>query len=186
MMTELNKIFADETPGNTWNTRTPQKISTVGVNGNPQGNIGNACGISETSSPDLVGIIEITAPPCGINIITEIGNKRESATPYFRNSNKLDTSIDRQFNNNLVTPPILTEVLGDKLSEISIWDIYTHCRVSLVADTINISSPQFVHFGISTINALDKGASLWNPATIFGRPTHVAYGSVPYYIFEKI
>ena len=35
-----------------------------------------------------------------------------------------------------------------------------------------------------TIDSLDKGASLWNPATIVGRPTDVAYGITPDNMFE--
>ena len=50
--------------------------------------------------------------------------------------------------------------------------------MNLTSDPANIPAPQFVDLGLSNINALDKGASLWTPATRVGRPADVAHGSV--------
>ena len=58
--------------------------------------------------------------------------------------------------------------------------------MNLAADPVNTPAPKFEDLGISTINALDKDASLWTPATRIGRPTDVAHGSTPDHIFEKI
>ena len=58
--------------------------------------------------------------------------------------------------------------------------------MNLTADPVNIPKPQFMDLGISTINALDKSASLWNPATRVGRPTDVTHGRVPDHIFEIV
>ena len=102
---------------------------------------------------------------------------------YLINSNKLDTSIHQQFTNNMVAPPIFTKILGDTLSDISLWDIYTRFRMNLVSDTGNIPAPQFIDLGISTIDSLDKSASLCNPAIIVGSPTNSAHRSAKYYIF---
>ena len=60
------------------------------------------------------------------------------------------------------------------------------CRMNLVADPANISSPQFVNLGLSTINALDKSAIIWTPYTIVGRTIDVAHGSAPDHIFEEV
>ena len=57
--------------------------------------------------------------------------------------------------------------------------------MNLVEDPVNIPSPQFMDLGLYTINAMDKGASIWTPATIIGRPTDVAHGSAPDQIFGK-
>ena len=35
-----------------------------------------------------------------------------------------------------------------------------HCRMNLMVDPINIPEPQLVDLGISTIDAMDKGASI--------------------------
>ena len=55
--------------------------------------------------------------------------------------------------------------------------------MNFAEDPANAPSPQFVGFGISKINALDKGASLWTPAIIVVRPTFVAHGSALDHIF---
>ena len=43
----------------------------------------------------------------------------------------------------------------------------------MALDPVNITAPQFVDLGLSTIAALDKSASLRTPATIVGRLTYV-------------
>ena len=158
----------------------------MGVDGIAPGNIGHTFGIRKNSSPALIGTIGTTAPPCGLNLSPDIDNIWQSATPYLIKSNIFDISIDLQFTNNMVAPPIFTEVISDKLSDSSIQDLYMHCSLNLAEDPVNIPAPQFVDLGLSTINALDKGASLWTPTTRVGNPTYVAYGSVPYHIFEKL
>ena len=137
----VKKIFLDVTSGNAWNSRTPRQVIRMGINVTTPGNIGHACGISETSSPDMIWIIGATAPPCGHNVIQEIRDILQSTSPYFIKSNKLDTSINRQFANNLVAPPIFFEVIGDKLSDSSIRDLYTRCRMNLAEDPVNIPAP---------------------------------------------
>ena len=77
--------------------------------------------------------------------------------------NKLDTTIDGNFPDNMVVPPIFSGVLCDKLSDSSIQDIYTRCGMNLAADSVNIPAPKFVDLGFSAIDVVDKGASLWTP-----------------------
>ena len=149
-------------------------------------NIGRAWGISETSSPDMIGIVVTNAPTCGLKVFQDIWDIRQSTSPYLRYSNKLDTSINRLFTNNLVALTIFTEVIGEKIYDSSSQDLYTRCRMNPAADSDNIPAPQFVDLGLFTINALDTGASLWTPATRVGRPTYVAHGSAPDHIFEKV
>ena len=91
---------------NAWTNKTPCKISREDVDRTTPGNIGHSCGISETSSPALIGIIGTTAPLCDLNLSPEIDDIQQSDTPYFRDSNILDTSIDQQFTNNMVASPI--------------------------------------------------------------------------------
>ena len=94
----------------------PWQVSRVGVDGTSPGNIGNDCGISEASSPSLIGIIGATVPTCGLNVTQEIGPIQQSTSPYLKQSNKLDSSIIQQFTDSLVVPPVSAEGIGDKLS----------------------------------------------------------------------
>ena len=129
--------------------------------------------------------IGTNSPPCRLNGIPKINDIRKSATQYLIKSNKLDTSIDGNFTDNLVALPIFTEVICYKISDSSIRDLYTRFWTNLTADPVNIPGPKFVDLGLSTIGTLDKGASICNPATAFGRPTDVAHWSVPNHIFGK-
>ena len=58
--------------------------------------------------------------------------------------------------------------------------------MKLAVDAVNISAPQFMDLGVSTIDALDKGASICNPDTRVGRHTYVAHWSDPDHIFGKL
>ena len=175
----VKKIFVEMTLGNVRTSRTPWQVRSKEVGGTNPGNIGHDCGISETSSLSLIVIIGYTYPPCGLNVIQYIGDIWQSTSPYLRKSNKFYSSIDQESTNNLVAPPIFTEVLGDKLSNSSRWYLYTLCRIILAAYSVNIPSPQFMYLGLSTINLLDKGASIFTTATRVGSPMDVAYGIVP-------
>ena len=87
----------------------------------------------------------------------------------------------------MVVPPIFTEELCEKLSDSFIQDIYMRCWMNLTEDPINISVLQFVDLGLSTMNAMDKGTSIWTPATRVGRPTYVSHWRALDHIFlEKI
>ena len=129
--------------------------------------------------------IETTAPPCDLNVRPKIENIWKYYTLYLINSNKLDTSIDGKFTDNLVVPPIFTEVPCDKLSESSIQDLYTHFLMNLAENPVNIPVPKFFYLELSTIDSLYKCASLWTPSTRVGRPTDVAHWSAPDLIFGE-
>ena len=147
-----------------WASRNLRKISRTGVNGSIQISTPIHCGMSKSSTPassdsDGTGVLEPGFPlelPCGLNLSPYFDDIRQSATPYLRESNKFDTSVDQQFTNNMVAPPIFTELLCDKLSKMFCRYVYTYCRMKLTVDPVNIPGPQFVDLGLSNINALDK------------------------------
>ena len=57
--------------------------------------------------------------------------------------------------------------------------------MNLAADLVNIPAPQFVDLGLSTIDALDKGASILTPATRVGRPMDIDKWNELDHIFGK-
>ena len=197
LTTGLKEIFTDVTPGNTWTNKTPQRISRNVVDGSIPISPPIHSGISKSSTPASSDItvtmdaetripIGTTAPPCGLRVSPNIDDIQQSATPDLRKSNKLYTSIDGQFTNNLVAPPIFTEVISDKLSDISIQDIYTHCRMNLTADPVNKPVPQFVYLRLYTINSLYKGASIWTPLPELEVPQMLPIGARQIIFLEKL
>ena len=143
------EIFANTTLVNVWNIRNTRRISSTGVDISIPISTPIHSGMSKSSTPDYsdstvtrgnitripIGTI---APPCGLNSIPNIKDIRKSATPYLIKSNKLYTSIDGQFTNNLAVPPILTELLYDKLSDSSIQDLYMLYQMNLAVYPVNI------------------------------------------------
>ena len=140
--------------------------------------------ISGTSIP--IGTSDpTTAPPFGLNVSPEFGNIRQYATPDLIDSDKLDTSIDGKFTNNLVAPPIFTDIISEKISNSSIQDLFASVGMHLVADPVNSVTPKFVDLWFSTADALDKGADIWTPYTRVVRPKDVSHWSAPDHIFGK-
>ena len=74
------EIVVDTASGGAWIHRTLRQGTRTGVNVITPGNIGNAIGIVEISSPVLVGIIG-TAPPCDLKLRQEVGDIRQSTSP---------------------------------------------------------------------------------------------------------
>ena len=122
--------------GNSWTNVTTQKISRTDIDRYILIYTQIHIGMSKSSildSSDSTGTrgtrtripIGTTSRSCGLNLCPRIDNIRQSATQYLRKSNKLDTYIDGKFTNNLVVLYVFTEVICDKLSSSSIWDIHT-------------------------------------------------------------
>ena len=101
-----------------------------------------------------------TAPPFGLIVILKIGNIRKSATPDLRDSDKLETSIDGKFTNNLFEMPIFTDLISEKLFTSSSQYLYARLGMHLMVDPINSMTPKFGNLGFYTVDALDKGAGL--------------------------
>ena len=54
-----------------------------------------------------------------------IVNIRKSTSPNLRNSDKLNSAVDRKLSNDLIANLVRTQVFGDKISDSSSSDIYT-------------------------------------------------------------
>ena len=133
-----------------------------------------------------IGTIDTTTvPPCGFNMIPKICDVRKSATPDLRDSYKLDTSIHGNLTNDLIVPPIFTDVLSDKISNNSSRDVYARLGMHFATDPVNSVTPQYVYLGFSSFDVLDKVTGLWTPATRVGRPIDFSRWSAPDHIFGE-
>ena len=77
----------------------------------------------------------------------------------------MDASVDGNFSNNPIAPHVINKVFSDKLSESSIRYLYPQYGAHLAIDTVNTMVPQFVTHRISAVDAPNKGAEIWIPAT---------------------
>ena len=125
------EVVADAALSGVWIHRTPRQVSRRVVDGITPGDICNAIEIVETSSPVLIGIIG-TYPLCGLNLSQKVGNKRQYVSPgLVRQYQKFDSIVDRKLSNDRDLASIFSKVIGDKLSDGSIWDLYMRCRMNI-------------------------------------------------------
>ena len=80
---------------------------------------------------------------------------------------------------------ILTKVFGDELYNSSSKDLYMSCRANLMTESINIMAPLFVNHGLSSVEALNKSARIWIPATKTRRMTDVTHWSAADHILGQ-
>ena len=142
----MQEIFADAASNRTVPNRTLRRVIRTGVDG---------------KTPYLSDISVTSAyPPSGVLRVPVIGNKWQSNPQKVWKSDKLDATVDGNFTNNPIAPPVLTLVLIDRLSECSSRDLYARCGVHLATDSVNAVVPNFLDHGLSTVNALNKGADI--------------------------
>ena len=123
LMPAIKHILADAASGGVWIFRTTQRVSTNRVDRSTLGDIGNDIGIIEAHPPVMIGSIG-TAPPCGLNLIQDVGDIWQSTSPgLVIQSQKLDAIIDGKLSNNQYSTSILSKLIGDKLSDGSSWDL---------------------------------------------------------------
>ena len=97
----------------------------------------------------------------------------------------MDAVVDRKFPDDLDYASILSKVIGNKLSNGSISDLYSRSRMNFTADNIQTQTPKFVDLGLSTINILDESSGLSTPATRIRRPRDGAHWSALNNVFDK-
>ena len=106
------------------------------VDGSTSGNIIHAVSVFEPLSPVMIGIVA-TYSPCGLNVIQQVANKRQSTSPALvGHTQKLDAVVYIKLPNDLDFVSIFIKVIGHKLSAGSIVDLYTRCSVNFAADPI--------------------------------------------------
>ena len=180
------EIVEDAASGGAWTSRTHRQVSRTGIDGSTPSDIVNAIGIVETSSPVIIVIIG-TAPPCGLNLIQDVGDIQQSTSPgLVRQFQKLDAVLDRKFPDNRDSMSISRNIINYKISDSSSCYLYTRCRMNLTADPVQPHTPAFVDLGIATIYALDEGSGISIPITIIRRPTDDAHCRAPNHIFVKL
>ena len=67
--------------------------------------------------------------------------------------------------------PTWSKVIGSKQITNKSADIYTCSRMNFRSDTVLSESPNFIHFGVSSIITTDELRYVFVPTTIIGRPT---------------
>ena len=95
------EVVAEVTLGGAWFKRTLRKVSRTESSGSTPGYIRNAVSIIEHPSPILI-IIVPTSPPCVLDMIHQVANKRQSnLLGLVGQTQKLDAVVDGKLPNDL-------------------------------------------------------------------------------------
>ena len=97
----------------------------------------------------------------------------------------MDAVVDEKFSHDWDSTSIFSKVIGDKLSDGSIWDLYTHYGKNVSADTVQNQTPKFVDLGFSTIISLDEVSGISTTATRIQNPADGVYWRAPNHVFDE-
>ena len=78
----------------------------------------------------------------------------------------MDAVFDGKFPDDIDSASIFSKVIGHKLSDGYIRDLYACCRMNFADDPNQTQTPQFMNLGFLTIKALDESSALSNMDTI--------------------
>ena len=110
--------------GSVWLNRNLWRVSRTSVNGSTPGDMGHVVSTKHDPSPVLIAVVG-TLPPCVLNGSLQVTNKRKSTSPaVVGNTQKLDAVVDGNLPDDLDYASIFSNVIGQKLSNGSINDLY--------------------------------------------------------------
>ena len=115
--------------------RTPWRVSMTGVEGIAPGDICNSVSVVGPTSPFLIESFG-TSPPYCLNVSHQVVNKQKfTFQGLVRQTQKLDTVVDRKLPNDLDSASIFWKLNVHNLSDGSSVDLYMRYRTKFTADT---------------------------------------------------
>ena len=96
------------------------------------------------------------------------GTKRPIIPQEFRNAEPLDASINRIPSTHRYPTPIWRKAIGRKLTNESSADVYARYWMNLVSDAVLTESPNFMYFGLLSIDTREKRGSVFATTNIIG------------------
>ena len=106
------------------------------------------------------------------------GPRRPIIPQEVRNDELINASINIIPSKHRDPTPTWSKVIGRKLNNESISDVYARCRMNLVRDTVLFESPNFMDFGLSSIDTTDELGSVFASTTRIVLVTH-GYDLIP-------
>ena len=99
-------------------------------------------------------------------------------------SQKLDAIVDGKLCDDINLTSIFNKVIGHKLSDGYIGDLYTRFRMIFADNPVQTQIPQFMDLGLFTINVLDESSVISTPNTRIQRPTDGVHWRAPDHVFD--
>ena len=99
----------------------------------------------------------------------------------------MNAVVGGKFSNDPIVSPVFTQLFSDEFSDSSIKDLYLRYVVRLTTDPVNPVAPQLVNHGLSAVNALNKVAGNWIPATrIRSLPCVIHWSAVDHAVGQSV
>ena len=117
---------------------------------------------------------EPSVPPVSIWIQKIEGSRRSIIPQEVRNAKPFDASINRNPAEHRVPAQIWSKVIGSKTFTNKIANVYARSHMNFRSDAVLPESPNFMDFGLFSVNKTDELGSVFIPTNRSGRPT---YGS---------
>ena len=102
-----------------------------------------------------------------------------------RNTQKLDAVVDGKLPDDLDSASISSRLIGHKLYDGSIDDLYLRCRMNFANYTFQTQDPHFMDMGLPEINTSNRNSVLNTPATRILRPMDGSHWTFTDHVFGK-
>ena len=126
------------------------------------------------------------SPASGHSRSLQVSNKRQSTvSDKIGETQKFDTSIDRNLDDDKDSKSIISKVIGRELSHRSSANLYLHYRVDFTSNAVRNEAPHFVDLELLAINTSDEANIFGIPATRIRSTVHGSHWYVPDHVFGK-
>ena len=112
------------------------------------------------------------SPPISIKIQDIEGPRRSIIPQEVRNVEPLEASIKRIYYKHRDPIPDWSEIIGSKFTNKYSTDIYVHGWMNYASDTILSESPNFMGFGMLSVEIMNELRSVFSPTTRIGAVVH--------------
>ena len=111
----------------------------------------------------MIGFITVS-PASGHSGIFQVFNKRQyTIYEKIRDTQKLDTSVDRKLPNDRYFMSIFRKIIGCELSHSSCANLYLQFQMNFASNVVQTKAPQFVDLGLPAVKKSDEFLSLVTP-----------------------
>ena len=133
----------------------------------------------------MIGFITVS-PASGHSGIFQVFNKRQyTIYEKIRDTQKLDTSVDRKLPNDRYFMSIFRKIIGCELSHSYSSDLHLRYWVDFASNIVQTEAPYFVDLGLLAINTSDEFGILGTPATRIRRQTDGYHWFAPDHVFGE-
>ena len=157
----------------------------MGRDVNNPGNTLHAVRYPWSNSSVMIGGIGVS-PTSGHSGSLQVFNKQQSTvSDKIRDTQKLDTSVNRKLPNYGGSASIFSKVIGCELSHGSSADLHLRCRMDFASNIVGTEAPHFVELGLPAVNTSDQVNIIGTTSTRIRRPEDGSHWAALDHVFVE-